>query len=369
MATTFETEVVDPANAAHGQVSLTLDPSDNPLLAYTTPSGDVMLARRGETEWQCERLPSESAAHDAYRIGLAVDSGLNEHVSYQSRATDHLIYGVRKAHETQWDLEEVPTSAGLFPDRIRFPSMRVNAGVFSEDPFKDRPHFAYQSGLQLWHATKAPPKSDPGKPATWRKNVHVVDPGNTAEAGWFPALTFDRRNETLRIAYVDDLSPTGASARRLHVGTMSPGTDFVGQEDSWHIQVLHGGQVSGELPAMEHSITGESVVSYYETQGRTLNVCIFGNFPESPAIEVVAGDVDDVGGRHSACGIGFPANICVVYGSGGQLKFARRTGIGTFDIQDVEAGGAWSDLKVDGVGSLHVAHIAGGTLRYGLAPT
>ncbi|WP_030042959.1 hypothetical protein [Streptomyces resistomycificus] len=284
MATTFETEVVDPANAAHGQVSLTLDPSDNPLLAYTTPSGDVMLARRGETEWQCERLPSESAAHDAYRIGLAVDSGLNEHVSYQSRATDHLIYGVRKAHETQWDLEEVPTSAGLFPDRIRFPSMRVNAGVFSEDPFKDRPHFAYQSGLQLWHATKAPPKSDPGKPATWRKNVHVVDPGNTAEAGWFPALTFDRRNETLRIAYVDDLSPTGASARRLHVGTMSPGTDFVGQEDSWHIQVLHGGQVSGELPAMEHSITGESVVSYYETQGRTLNVCIFGNFPESPAV-------------------------------------------------------------------------------------
>ncbi|MGC9376572.1 hypothetical protein [Streptomyces sp. MH13] len=368
MATTFFTEVVDPSNTAHGQVSLALDPSDNPFLAYTTPSGDVMLAKRGDTEWQCERLPSEPAAHDAYRIGLAVDSGLNQHVAYQSRATDRLIYGVRKAHESQWHLEEVPTSAGLFPDRVRFPSMRVNAGVFSEDPFKDRPHFAYQSRLQLWHATKAPPKTDPGQPATWRKNVNVVDPGGTAEAGWFPALTFDRRNETLRIAYVDDLSHTGSPVRRLHVATMTPGTDFVGQEDSWHIQVLHGGQVSGELPAMEHSITGESVVSYYEAQGRTLNVCIFGNFPESPAIEVVAGAVDNVGVRHSACGIAFPANICVVYGSGGQLKFARRTGIGAFDIQDVEAGGAWSDLKVDGVGSLHVAHIAGGTLRYGLAP-
>ncbi|AJP01917.1 hypothetical protein TU94_10755 [Streptomyces cyaneogriseus subsp. noncyanogenus] len=362
MATTFFTEVVDGSTTAHGQVSLALDPSNAPWIAYTTPSGDVMLATRSDTGWECERLPSEPAAHDDYRIGLGIDEGLNPHVAYQSRATDHLIYGVRG---TQWSFEEVPTSAGLFPDRVRFPSMTVNRGVFSEQPFKNRPHFAYQSGLSLWHATKAPPKADPTKPATWKKNVHVVDESNLAEKGWFPALTFDHRDETLRIAYFDDLSPAGQSVRRLRVATMSPGTDFVGQPDSWHVQVLHGGQILGEHPAMGHSITGESVVSYCERTGRTLNVCVFGNFPESPAVEVVTGDVDndDV---HPACGVGHPSRICVVYGSGGRLRFAVRTGIGTYAVEDVEAGGAWSDVRFDDVGSPHVAHIAAGTLRYGV---
>lgn len=365
MATEFFTEVVDPTNVAHGQVSLVVDPADTPWLAYTTPSGDVMLARRGETEWQCERLPTEPAAHDAYRIGLGIDSGLNPHVAYQSRAADHLIYGVR---ETQWSFEDVSTVAGLFPERVRFPSMTVNLGVFSEPPFKNRPHFAYQNGLSLWHATKAPPKAEPNKPATWKKNRHIVDQSNFAEKGWFPVLTFDHRDERLRIAYFDDLSPAGQSVRRLRVATMVPGTDFVGQPDSWNVEVLHGGQVLGEFPAMGHSITGESVVSYIERLGRTLNVCIFGNFPESPAIETVTSDLDN-DNVHSACGVGHPAQICVAYGSGGQLRFARRTGIGTFSIEDVEPGGAWSDLRFDSVGTAHVAHIAAGTLRYGVADT
>ncbi|MEU2061291.1 hypothetical protein [Streptomyces sp. NPDC013455] len=365
MATEFFTEVVDDSHPAHGQVSLVVDASDTPWLAYTTPSGDVMLGRRGEAGWECERLPSEPAAFDDYRIGLGIDSELSPHVAYQSRATDRLIYGVRKA---QWAFEEVPTSAGLFPDRIRFPSMTVNRGLFSEPPFRDRPHFAYQSGLSLWHATKAPPKANPEKPATWRKNVHVVDATNTAEKGWYPTLTFDHRDETLRIAYFDNLSPAGQALNRLRVATMIPGTDFVGQPDSWDVQILHGDQVIGEYPSMGHSITGESVVSYYERKGLTLNVCIFGNFPESPAVETVTDDVDN-SDVHSACGVGPPSQICVVYGSGGRLRFARRTGIGTYGIEDVEAGGAWSDLRFDSVTTAHVAHIAAGTLRYGVADT
>jgi hypothetical protein len=366
MATEFFTEAVDDSNTAHGQVSLVLDTQDTPWLAYTTPSGDVMLARRGETEWEHERLPTEQAALDDYRIGLGIDSALNPHVAYQSRATDHLIYGVRGA---QWSFEEVPTSAGLFPDRIRFPSMTVNLGVFSEPPFKDRPHFAYQSGLSLWHATKAPPKTDPNKPPTWKKNVRPVDSTNAAEKGWFPKLTFDRRDEILRIVYSDDLTPAGQPERRLRVATMIPGTEFPGQPDSWNIQLLHGGQISAQCPAMEHFITGESVVSYFDGVGRTLNVCIFGNFPESPAVEVVTDDVDE-DSRHSACGVEFErSRTCVLYGFGGRLRFAMRTGLGTYSLEDVEAGGAWSDLRFDSVGTAHVAHIAAGTLRYGVAET
>ncbi|MDQ0840649.1 hypothetical protein [Streptomyces sp. V1I6] len=361
MASTFFTEAVDNSNTAHGQVSLAVDSANTPWIAYTTPSGDVMLARRSETEWICERLPSEPAAHDHYRIGLGIDEAFRPHVAYQSRATDHLIYGVR---ETQWTFEEVPTGGGLFPDRVRFPSMTVNQGVFSESPFKNRPHFTYQAGLRLWHATKAPPKTDTAKPATWKKNVHVVDESNLAEMGWFPTLTFDS-NETLRIAYFDDLSSSGQSVRRLRVATMIPGADFVGQPDSWHVQVLHGDQVLGEHPAMAHSITGESIVSYFERRGLTLNVCMIGNFPESPAIEVVTDDVDN-DRVYSASGVSHESRFCVAYGSGGQLRFATRTGMKTFQIEDVEAGGAWSDMRFDGEGSAHVAHIAAGTLRYGV---
>ncbi|GHH94631.1 hypothetical protein [Streptomyces capillispiralis] len=361
MATAFFTEVVDASRTAHGQVSLAVDAANTPWIAFTTPSGEVVLARRSETEWVCEQLPAEPAAHDDYRIGLGIDASFQPHVAYQSRATDHLIYGVR---ETQWSFEEVPTAAGLFPERVRFPSMTVNQGIFSEPPFRNRPHFAYQAGLRLWHATKAPPKTDPGKPPTWRKNVHVVDDSNLAEKGWFTTLAFDS-DETLRIASFDDLSPSGQSVRRLRVATMIPGTDFVGQPDSWQVQVLNGDQVLGEHPSMAHSITGESVISYIERRGLTLNVCMFGDFPESPAVEVVTDDVDN-DHVYPASGVSHASRFCVAYGSGGRLRFATRTGIGAFLIEDVEAGGAWSDMRFDGEGSAHVAHIAAGTLRYGV---
>ena len=192
------------------------------------------------------------------------------------------------------------------------------------------------------------------------------DDGDLVEKGWFPVLDFDAQ-ETLRIASFDDLSATGQFIRRLRVATRVPGTDFPGQADSWRVETLSGPQISGEFPAMGHSITGESFISYYERTGRTLTLCIFGNFPESPATEAVDKQVvgDEV---HSACGVNHNSRICVVYGSGGRLKFATRTGIATFDITDVEAGGAWSDLVFDRDGSAHIAHMNGSELRYGLAP-
>jgi hypothetical protein len=59
--------------------------------------------------------------------------------------------------------------------------------------------------------------------------------------------------------------------------------------------------------------------------------------------------------------------FCVAFGSGGRLRFATRTGPGTFDIQDIEAGGAWPQLVFDNDGVARLAHVAGGTLRYGVA--
>ncbi|MFF9768283.1 hypothetical protein ACF1GT_16995 [Streptomyces sp. NPDC014636] len=360
MAHQFFTEVVDGLNSAEGQVSLTVDETNTPWIAYATGTGNVVLARREEDKWATEELPAEPAARDDYRIGLAIDSTLRPHVAYQSRATDHLIYGVR---DTQWHFEEVPTDAGIFPSRVRFACLKLNPGIFSLPAFKDTPNFSYQSGLTLWHAAKQPPRANPNKPPQWRKNVHKVDEGDLVEKGWFTSLDFDAE-ETLRIASFDDLEPAGQSVRRLRVATLEP-EEFPGQPESWRVEVVHGGQILGELPSMAHSITGESIISYYERNGRTLNVCIMGNFPESPAIEVVS---DVVGGDdvYSACGVSNESRICVAFGSGGRLRFATRTGIKTFSIEDVEAGGAWSDMVFDSEGSAHIAHIADSALRYGV---
>ncbi|MFJ4948179.1 hypothetical protein [Streptomyces sp. NPDC088760] len=363
MAPTFDTEVVDKTGTAAGQVSLAVDETNTPWIAYATNGGNVVVAHREEDGWSRTELPAGPAARDIYRIGLAIDSRERPHVAFPTEADDHLVYGVR---DTQWTFEDVPTSGGILTGRVRFVSLRLHPGVFSPPAFKDTPNLAYQSGFSLWYATKAPPKSTPDSPPRWKKNVQRVDEGDVVEKGWFPVLDFDAQ-ETLRIAYFDDLSATGQAIRRLRVATRVPGTDFPGQPDSWQVQLMSGDQILGEYPAMGHSITGESFISYHERTERALKLCIFGNFPESPATETVSNQVagDDV---HSACAVNHNSRICVVYGSEGRLKFATRTGIATFDLQDVEAGGAWSDLVFDREGSAHVAHLNGSELRYGLAP-
>ncbi|MEO3787594.1 hypothetical protein ABGB12_30070 [Actinocorallia sp. B10E7] len=332
-----------------------------PWIAYTMQSGAVMLAYRTATEWLREALPCEPAARDEYRISLSIDSKSRPHLAYQSRATDHLIYGVR---DVNWQFEEANTEGGLFPGSVRFVIMKVCHGVFQNPPFKDIPHLCYQAGLSLWHASKAPPPTNPSAPPTWRKNVEKVDSSNLVEKGWFTALDFDSQ-EVLRTAYFDDRSPAGVTARQLRMATMIPGVDFPGQPNEWRVEILDRGDVLGECPAMAHSITGEGIISYFERKTRSLKICMFGNFPESPAIEVVSSDVSDV---RSAVGVSHQSRFCIVYGAGGRLRYATRTGIGTFAVEDVEAGGGWPQLIFDSVGSAHVAHVVNGTLRYALAP-
>jgi hypothetical protein len=368
MATEFFTEVVDGSSDVHGQVGLAVDAGNAPLIAYTTTSGNVMLAERTGTEWRVQALPCQPAARDEYRLSVAVDAPLPDrpprlHIAYQSAATDHLIYGVRNA---AWEFEEVPTAGGVFAERVRFSAMTLCPGVFQNPPFKNIPHVCYQADGALFHAAKAPPSTSPDAPARWKKNVEKVDASGFSEKGWFSTLAFDAE-ETLCIAYFDDLSPAGRTARRLRMARMTPGTDFPGQDNSWKVDVLDGGEILGEAPSLAHSITGENIISYYDRNTRALKICVSGDFPESPAVEVITGDV--VGDTiRSSSGVSDQSRICVAYGSGGQLRFATRTGIGTFAIEDVEAGGEWPYLVFDSVGTAHVAHVAGGTLRYGLAP-
>jgi hypothetical protein len=358
----FVPVTVDDSGTVHGQVSLAVGNANLPTIVYTTTSGAVMLAELSADEWRLSELPGGAAARDEYRVSLALDTrpSADPHVAFASATSDRLIYGVRR---TTWQFEEVPTEGGLFPGSVRFPAMKLYPGVFDDARFRDAPHICYQAGLSLRHAAKQKRRDDPDGTPVWKKNVETVDEVDLVEKGWFTALDFDGE-DTLRIAYFDDLSPAGHTARRLRLATMTPGSEFPGQPSTWRVDVLDGGDILGEFPALAHSVTGEGAVSYCDRVSGTLKICMFGNFPESPAVEVVAGDLIGV---RSSVGVNNQSRWCVVYGSGDRLRFATRTGRGTFAIEDADVGGGWPCLVFDSAGDVHVAHVAGGTLRYAVA--
>ncbi|GAA1411955.1 hypothetical protein GCM10009662_53290 [Catellatospora coxensis] len=261
----------------------------------------------------------------------------------------------------------MPTEAGLFAGSVRFPAMKLYRGDLEvEDVFKWRPHFCYQAGLALKHLAKQPRRDNPAAGAVWKKHFEEVDPVQVTEKGWYATLDFDRaQDNTMRIAYFDELP--GAAKRQLRLATMTQSFE-PGVPNTWTVDVIDGGDVLGEFPALARTISGGGAISYFERNARQLKICMFGPFPESPAVEVVTGDVDndDV---WSSVGASFQFKFCIAYGSGGKLRYATRTGINTFDIQDVDSGGRWPSLAFDDNGTVHIAHVAGGTLKYATAAT
>ncbi|MEH1124149.1 hypothetical protein [Micromonospora sp. CPCC 206061] len=359
----FFTERVDESGAVRGQVCLATGEGNQPSIAYATDSGAVMLAERVDNEWLLSKVPGDLATRDTYRVALALDGGSEPHIAYVSAASDHLIYGVRRA---SWQLEEVPTEAGLFPGAVRFPALKLYPGFFEVpeqggEAFKWAPHLCYQAGLSLWHASKQRRRADPASGPVWKKNVVKVDESDGTEKGWFATLEFDPE-DNLWIAAFDELP--GGNRRRLRLSTIK--RDFEDGPDEMETREAVGGDILGEFPAVAHSITGEGIVTYYERNERAIKVFMFGNGPGLPAVGTVASDVDGVDVWPSP-GISHHNGFCVAYGSGGTLRFATRVGSNGVAIQDVADGGKWASLDFDIDGNAHIAHVADGRLMYAFA--
>ena len=377
----FTTETVDDSGTVHGQVTLAAGNSSLPIIVYTTEAGEVKLAQQTpDGEWIKSTLPGEPAARDEYRVSLDLDGSVDPHrptdppppppephVAYVSALTDRLIYGFRQG---RWQFEEVPTEGGLFPSRVRFPSMKLYKGFAEVDAaFRDSPHICYQPAqgiLELRHAAKLRPRDNPGASPVWRKHVTTVDTASP-DAGWFSTISISN-DDTIRIGYLDDLSELGRTAQRLHVATMHvdaeiPDRPLAAADEGWFLQTLDGNDILGSVPALGQSITGDCAISYFDRKSRALKLCMFGNFPS--AVEVLSTDVGGEG--RSSVGISHRFRWCVAYGSGGRLRFATRrvdsSGTGTFEIIDVDAGGEWPHMVFDDAGNVQIAHVAGGTLK------
>jgi hypothetical protein len=380
----FFTTTVDDSGDVHGQVTLVTGNAGLPFIAYTTQSGEVRLAEQESNgEWIITTPPCGTAMRDEYRISLDLDG--NEppqpHIALVNASTDRLIYGALRDH--QWEFEEVPTEGGLFPGRVRFPSMKLYKGfreVFPE--FKDAPHICYQAAqgiIELRHAAKLQPRDSvearpvPGASPVWRKHVETIA-GGDFDQGWFATMNISV-NDTLRIAHFNDRGRiTGQAERRLRVMTMLQNEAFIDRPDpveGWlfdDFDEVDQRDIIGARPALAQNINGEAAVSYIAQRTQTLNLAIFGNrFSPEPQLEVVATNVNNEEIRSSVVQ-DLHFNWCVVYGFEGRLKFATRTEARSYAIEDVDVGGGWPSMALDNDGNTQIAHVAGGSLQFTVKP-
>jgi hypothetical protein len=241
-------------------------------------------------------------------------------------------------------------------------------------PFEDAPHISYQAAqgiIELRHAAKLRPRDNPASPPVWRKHVNTID---GTESGWFSILDIGN-DDTIRIAHFTDLSNIGGN-QRLNVTSMIPADQipdrpFAEGGEGWAKEALDGGPpgrgIKGAFPSLAQTIAGGGAVSYMNfSTPPSLNLSIFANELPQPVVEVVTRNVD-VGGSRSSVARSLSGKWCVAYGFNGRLMFATRTGIGTFDIEDVEVGGGWPSMLFKDDGSAQIAHVAGGTLRFVVA--
>ena len=394
--TDFSSITVDDSGDVHGQVTLAIGSAGAPVIAYTTQSGEVRLAEQTPEEWIITKPPCGTASRDEYRISLDLDSEFKPHIALANASTDRLVYGVRGQ---QWEFEEVPTEGGLFPGRVRFPSMKLYKG-FSELPlldaqgnpmrdergniiitFKDAPHISYQAAqglIHLRHAAKLRPRNNPRASPVWRKHVDTID---GTESGWFSLLDISN-DDTIRIAHFTDLSDIGGG-QRVNLASMIPADQipdrpFAEGGEGWAKEALDGGPpgrgIKGTFPSLAQTISGGGAVSYSREipvppDGRpqwTLSLSIFANELPQAVVEDVTHNVD-VGGSRSSVARSLSGRWCVAYGFNGRLMFATRTSPGTFDIEDVEVGGGWPSMRFTDDGGAQIAHVAGGTLRFVVA--
>ena len=381
--TEFSSITVDDSGDVHGQVTLAIGSAGAPIIAYTSQSGEVRLAEQDDQgEWIITRPPCGTASRDEYRISLDIDSESKLHIALANASTDHLVYGARGQ---QWEFEEVPTEGGILKGRVRFPSMKLYKGLLEAPvqgsdgqtviPFKDAPHISYQAAqglIELRHAAKLRPRENHEAAPVWRKHVDTID---GTESGWFSVLDIGT-DDTIRIAYFTDLS---GGDRRLNVTLMLNEQEILDRPsaegaEGWRKEPLDAGAgrgIIGAFPSLAQTIPDGGAVSYISNINEpiprtTLNLSIFGSDPGLPVVEVVTRDVD-VGGSRSSVARSLSGKWCVVYGFDGRLKFATRTGLGAFTIEDVEVGGGWPSMLFKDDGGAQIAHVAGGTLQFVVA--
>ena len=351
MATPFTFEMADDSDAVDGGLSLALDSTGNPRVAYAQKtSGQIMVARRDGGIWTLEKVPG-AAVGSGDRVCLAIDSQGNPHVAYRDLTSGELIHGAKSAD--QWTFTHVPT--GLGPDHkpggIGNVAFALNPGRHDPES-RDVPFFVYRDlatdGIGFAHSGIGPSplvvQFDPNNLFTFNQPSVAFDPSE----GFFIAY----------VGYFHDGSPTDLVSVRatlvtdIEQGTLAPPT------------VLDGStSINVRSPTSIVRTLFEGCVTYFDRASKTLKAHFTSAKLSSPQIEIVATNVNNVIATPSAAAS--RDQFRVAYADDNAIKLASRSESGVWTVEVVDpVSGLLPSLAYDNSGTANLAYATNGNLKY-----
>lgn len=319
------------------------------------------------------RFPQAVPSAWGERVSISIDSQARPHIAFQDDDT-RIVYGVK---DEAWNLERVPTAAGMFAEPARHVSMQLQPGRFDQR-LRDAPHVAFQEALtdDLCHIAKIG--------GQWRGNFTSVDSPQERVSGLHNSLVFNS-SETCRIAYFEEQqSEALPPIARLKLATLHRDETLpdgtVVRPGGWETVVLVPEPDQGTFCSMAGGTQGRDLIAYFDRASGSLKAWVripLEGIPE-PRFEIISKNIfkafpsaaDRLDGEFSAAGEFRVAFADVGNVSDQRPKLASRNRDGTWSVQVIDDApvdfDTWPCLAYDKSRKAHVAYVSGGTLRYSL---
>jgi hypothetical protein len=352
MATPFTFETADDGGQGpvHGELSLALDKTGNPRVAYAQQvSGQIMVARRDGGAWTRESVPG-GAVGSGVRICLAIDSQGNPQLAYRDQASGELIHAVKSAD--QWTFTHVATRlTDHKPGGVGTIAFALHPGRHDPES-RDVPFFVYADpatdGIGFAHSGIGP------SPV-----VVQLDPTLLTTFGQ-PSAAFDP-SEGFFIAYVgffhdgspvDFVSVRATLVTDIEQGTLAPPA------------VIEGSKlINVRSPTSIVRTAFEGCISYFDRANKTLKAQVASPELPEPRIEIVATSVNNVTATPSAAAS--RGQFRVAYADDTAIKLASRGPSGDWTVEVVDpVSGLLPSLAYDNSGTANLAYAVGGQLKY-----
>lgn len=352
MATPFTFEAVADGIAVNsGEVSLALDRSGNPRIAFSqADSGQIIVAQRNGGTWTHESVPGALVGRDV-RAWLAIDSLGNPQLGYQDLNGGDLIHAVKNG-AGQWSFSHISTrlTAGHGPGDVFDVTFALHPGRHDTES-RDVGYFVYvdpaTDGISFAHTGNLGPTP-----------VKVEFSPTDMTTFAHPAIAFDP-SEGFFVAYVgffstgspqDFVSVRATLVTDIEQGTFAPPAVI---EGSSFINVRRP-------PSIVRTFSG-GCLAYFDIATKTLkaNVSSF----EGSGIETVATNINNATFTPSAAVKG--SDFRIAYADSDAVKLASRSPSGTWTVEAIDAvAGGSPFLAYDNSGTAHIAYVANGRLKY-----
>lgn len=354
----FEFETVsDGIDRVRGQCSLVIDKNDEPVIAYSTEAGGLVIASRRGGTWAGEQVSSSPivAAGEEDRVWLQIDSAGSPHVAYIEEGTRRLIYGV-PGLDPGVSLPPVPTHLPPHEPVVSSVSFALHPGGQNPE-LRDTPHLLFedQSSNGLGYARRIGEKWEVSQAAS---PIQLGDAGSS-RAGQSTSLTFNE-SQSLQIAYVEtfDGNPrTIVHTKRAQ--SLAEGT-FHGDR-----RVEEGPLFIGRTSIL--SQTPETWVAYCDITNRVLKAGTFGSDGVSiiEAVAPLVGRTVPMLAQNPRIGGELADRLRIAFADDGKIKLAKRVRLQGWVVEVVDPdGGEMPSLAYDSQGNAHIAYAAGGALKY-----